>query len=148
MELRIFAHFILLFDNLDKDYYSDELLKIIELATNKLNNFCINILKKPFDKLIIENIQLLEQANKLLNEEIHVKLFETVDKVIKEHVDSFGEWEGYYKFSEDYLAFAPSCWKAKDSNKYHQNFYATQIMNNPLLEFDCKHPRKLKEKCL
>lgn len=56
MELRIFAHFILLFDNLDKDYYSDELLKIIEFATNKLNNFCINILKKPFDKLIIENI--------------------------------------------------------------------------------------------
>ena len=56
MELRIFAHFILLFENLDEAYYSDELLKIIEFATNKLNDFCINVLKKPFDKLIIENI--------------------------------------------------------------------------------------------
>ena len=49
-------------------------------------------------KLVIENIQLLEQANKLLNEEIQVKLFETVDKVVKEHVDSFGEWQGCYQF--------------------------------------------------
>ena len=56
MELRIFAHFILWFEDLDKFYYSDELLKIVEFSKNKLNDFCINILKKPFDKLIIENI--------------------------------------------------------------------------------------------
>ncbi|RXI33945.1 hypothetical protein [Arcobacter defluvii] len=56
MELRIFAHFILWFEDLDEVYYSDELLKIIEFSRNKLNTFCINNLKKPFDKLIIENI--------------------------------------------------------------------------------------------
>lgn len=56
MELRIFAHFILLFENLDETYYSDELLKIIEFATNKLNDFCIKDLEKTFNKEIIENI--------------------------------------------------------------------------------------------
>lgn len=77
-------------------------------------------------KLIIENIQLLEQSKKMIEDEISVKLFEKVDSVIKEKIESFEgiEWDGYFKFSEDYLAFAPSNWKVKDSNKFHQNFYA------------------------
>ncbi|MCU4582997.1 hypothetical protein KTJ32_18540 [Acinetobacter gyllenbergii] len=79
---------------------------------------------KQAAKLIIENIQLLEQAKKMLEGEISEKLFLTVDKMIKEHIDRFGEWEGYYNFSEDYLAFAPSHWKAKDTHKFIQNFYA------------------------
>lgn len=56
MELRIFAHFILWFEDLDEVYYSDELLRIVEFSKIKLNNFSIEILKKPFDKLIIESI--------------------------------------------------------------------------------------------
>lgn len=73
-------------------------------------------------KLIIENIQSLEQARKLLEEEISGKLFEAVDEVVKNYMDA--EWDGYYNFSEDYLAFAPSHWKVKNSNKFHQNYFA------------------------
>ena len=90
-------------------------------------------------KLVIENIQLLEQANKLLNEEIQVKLFETVDKVVKEHVDSFGEWQGCYQFLEGkYIAFAPNNWKAKISNKFHQNFYARYSLDCESSEIECE----------
>ena len=78
-------------------------------------------------KLIIENIQLLEQSKKLLEDEISVELFEAVDEVIKNYMDA--EWDGYYKFSEDYLAFAPSQWKVKDSNKFHQNYFARYTLN-------------------
>lgn len=56
MELRISAHFVLWFEDLDELYYSDELLRIVESSKNNLNDFCINTLEKPFDKLIIENI--------------------------------------------------------------------------------------------
>lgn len=56
MKLRIFAHFILLFEDLDENYYTDELFKIVELSKNKINDFCMKNLRKPFDKLIIENI--------------------------------------------------------------------------------------------
>ncbi|MDM1020913.1 hypothetical protein QSV37_11465 [Acinetobacter sp. VNK23] len=76
-------------------------------------------------KLIIENIQLLEQSKKMIEDEISIKLFETVDHVIKEKIESFGEWEGDYKFLEyNSVSFAPSYWKVKDSNKFHQKFYA------------------------
>ena len=87
-------------------------------------------------KLIVENIQLLEQANKLLEEEINVKLFETVDKVVKEHVDGFGEWDGYFEFTEDYLAFSPSYWKVKNSNKFHQNYFARYSLDCESSEID------------
>ncbi|RXJ82772.1 hypothetical protein [Arcobacter sp. F2176] len=56
MELRVFAHFILWFENLNKDYYTDEILKVVEFAKNKINDFCMKNLKRPFDKLIINNI--------------------------------------------------------------------------------------------
>lgn len=56
MELRIFAHFILWFEDLNEVYYSDELLRIVEFSTNKLNDFCIKNLEKTFDKEIVENI--------------------------------------------------------------------------------------------
>ena len=76
-------------------------------------------------KLIVENIQLLEQSKKIIEDEITVKLNETVDQIIKECIDSFVGWEGSYQFLEDnYIAFAPSHWKAKSSNKFHQNYFA------------------------
>lgn len=88
-------------------------------------------------KLIIENIQLLEQSKKMIEDEIGVKLHEAVDKVIKEHIDSFGEWEGCYQFLEEgYIAFAPNNWKAKISNKFHQNFYARYSLSSESSETD------------
>ena len=76
-------------------------------------------------KLIIENIQLLEQAKIILEGEITEKLLAAVDKVVQEYIDSLDvQWDGYFKLSEDYLVFAASDWKVKDSNKFIQNFYA------------------------
>ena len=55
-------------------------------------------------KLIIENIQLLEQAKIILEGEITEKLLAAVDKVVQEYIDSLDvQWDGYFKLSEDYL---------------------------------------------
>ncbi|AZN67055.1 hypothetical protein DX910_00705 [Acinetobacter haemolyticus] len=76
-------------------------------------------------KLIIENIQLLEQAKKILEEVVSEKLFLTLDKVIKEHIEGFdGDWDGCYNLGEDDIVFAPKHWKVKETNKFIQNFYA------------------------
>ncbi|MPW45099.1 hypothetical protein [Acinetobacter guerrae] len=90
-------------------------------------------------KLIIENIQMLEQANGMINDEITIKLFETVDHVIQDKVESFqdGEWDGYFNFSADYLAFAPSNWKVVNSNKFNQNFYARYSLGCESEEIGC-----------
>ena len=46
-------------------------------------------------KLIIENIQLLEQAKIILEGEITEKLLAAVDKVVQEYIDSLDvQWDG------------------------------------------------------
>lgn len=82
-------------------------------------------------KLIIENIQLLEQARNLLEGELSEKFLNAVDTVIKQSVDNFDEdIIAEYNFYEDETWFLPAKWqkapfKPEDSKtwKYVCAFY-------------------------
>ncbi|WP_151830616.1 hypothetical protein [Acinetobacter junii] len=63
-------------------------------------------------KLIIENIQLLEQARNLLESELSEKFLNAVDTVIKQSVDNFDEdIIAEYNFYEDETWFLPVKWQ-------------------------------------
>lgn len=82
-------------------------------------------------KLIIENIQLLEQARNLLEGELSEKFLNAVDTVIKQSVDNFDEdIIAEYNFYEGETWFLPAKWqkapfKPEDSKtwKYVCAFY-------------------------
>ncbi|MGO3918525.1 hypothetical protein [Acinetobacter venetianus] len=74
-------------------------------------------------KLIIENIQLIEQVKNLLEGELGEKFFNAVDAVIKQSVDSFDErMIAGYNFNEevDTWFFSPK-WKVGESNAPQSN---------------------------
>ncbi|OTG98219.1 hypothetical protein B9T24_02375 [Acinetobacter sp. ANC 4654] len=82
-------------------------------------------------KLIIENIQLLEQAKIILEGEIAEKLLTSVDEVVKRYLEGFEGWGGNFNFYEkNDLKFAPENWQAKQETEFkHQNFYARYCLN-------------------
>lgn len=80
-------------------------------------------------KLIIENILNLEQANKLIYKEIHLKVFGVMDKLIEESVTDFDdEMIGIYDFHEDQTWFLSKDWQQEpfqlDEPKTHKHLYA------------------------
>ncbi len=63
-------------------------------------------------KLIIENIQLLEQAKTLIEGEIGKKFLDTIDSVIKQSMDNFNkDMIAEYNFYEDETWFLPTTWQ-------------------------------------
>ena len=82
-------------------------------------------------KLIIENIQYLEQAKTLIEGEVSEKLLLAVDKVVQEHIEGLEEWNGVFNFYQsNSLQFAPETWQAKQSDDFkYQNFYARYNLN-------------------
>ncbi|KAA8732822.1 hypothetical protein F4V57_09700 [Acinetobacter qingfengensis] len=87
-------------------------------------------------KLIIENIQLLEQANNLLNGELSEKIFNAVDNLIEEFVENFNDDSliGSYDFHENETWFLSSKWKNEDfdfeDSKTWKNLYAFYELTN------------------
>lgn len=82
-------------------------------------------------KLIIENIQYLEQAKKLLEGEITENLHNAVDTKIRDYIEGFdNQWSGIFNFYEDNnIQFAPESWRAKEGNDFkHQHFYARYFL--------------------
>ncbi|WP_151790323.1 hypothetical protein [Acinetobacter junii] len=77
-------------------------------------------------KLIIENIQYLEQAKTLLEEEISYELLVAVDTIVQEHIYGLENWDGTFDLNGScLLQFAPKSWKAKQGDEFkYQNFYA------------------------
>ena len=86
-------------------------------------------------KLIIENIQLLEQADKLINGELGEKFFKAVDVVIKQSVESFNEeMIAEYNFYENETWFLPVEWKTDpfdiEDAKTWKKLYAFYELDN------------------
>jgi len=84
-------------------------------------------------KLIIENILNLEQANKLILEEIHPKVFGVMDKLIEESVTEFDdEMIGEYNFHEDTTWFLSKDWQQEpfqleDAKSYKYHYASYQV---------------------
>ena len=81
-------------------------------------------------ELIVNNIQNLEEAKKLLEGEITEKLCTAVDKKISNFIESLDEWIGEFNFyDENYSQFAPENWRAKNGDDFkHQEFYARYFL--------------------
>ena len=79
-------------------------------------------------KLIIENMQLIEQVKNLLEGELAEKFFNAVDAIIKQSVDSFDEKmiAGYNFTEEADTWFFLSKWKAGEA----ETPYSTQDWKN------------------
>lgn len=77
--------------------------------------------KKEAFKLIIENIQMFDDASNLLDDEFDGEIFEAIDSVIKNFES---KWENPRYFTQDrYSIFYPPEWIAPNQNK-SENFYA------------------------
>lgn len=86
-------------------------------------------------KLIIENILNLEQARKLLENEISNKIFTVVDQLIKDSVEGFNdEMIGDYNFTEEDAWFLSKDWQQEpfqlDEVKTHKYLYAYYALVN------------------
>ena len=81
-------------------------------------------------KLIIENIQYLEQAKKLLESEITENLCSAIDSKIRNFIEGLeNQWNGVFNFYEDQIQFAPESWRAKEGDDFkHQHFYARYFL--------------------
>ena len=89
---------------------------------------------KQAAKLIIQNIQMLEEANNLLETVIHKEIFNTIDAIIQNKVSSFNEdIIGVYDHHEDQTWFLSSLWKLNSFNledhKTHNDIYAYYILD-------------------
>ncbi|OTG75447.1 hypothetical protein B9T26_05540 [Acinetobacter sp. ANC 4169] len=81
--------------------------------------------------LIVENIQYLEQAKKLLEGEITENLHNAVDTKIRDYIEGVdNQWSGVFNFyEENNTQFAPESWRAKDGTEFkHQYFYARYFL--------------------
>ena len=90
---------------------------------------------KQAAKLIIENIQLLEQAKILLEGELSQTFFNTVDKVIEQSVGNFDdEIIASCNFHEDETWFLSTKWKQEPfsfgDTKTWKNLYAFYELTN------------------
>lgn len=81
--------------------------------------------------LIIENIQYLEQAKKLVEGEVYEELCTVIDNKVKDYLENLEhEWNGTFSFYEDgTIQFAPESWRAKNEQEFkHQQFYARYFL--------------------
>ena len=90
---------------------------------------------KQAAKLIIENIQLLEQAKNLLENEVHKNIFDVIDKVIKQSVEDFDDdMIASCDFHEDQTWFLSTKWKQEPfsfgDTKTWKNLYAFYELTN------------------
>ncbi|MEG1489379.1 hypothetical protein [Acinetobacter sp.] len=90
---------------------------------------------KQAAKLIIENIQLLEQAKILLEGELSQTFFNTVDKVIEQSVGNFDdEMMASCNFHEDETWFLSTKWQQEpfsfEDTKTWKNLYAFYELTN------------------
>ena len=70
--------------------------------------------KKDAFRLIIENIQVFDEASSLIEDEFDELLLNTIDTVIQ---DEFPEFKGRFDFSQNgYVAFYPIQWLANNNN--------------------------------
>lgn len=76
--------------------------------------------------LIVENIEYLEQAKKLLEGEVTETLCTVIDNKVKDYIENLEhQWSGIFSFYEDTIQFAPESWRAKNGQEFkHQQFYA------------------------
>ena len=92
---------------------------------------------KQAGKLIIENIQMLEEAIALLEGELSEDFFAEVDKFVKHKIEEFeGEWRGEYAFLTESLSFAPENWQLQqmDTFKAKNTWAVYQLWNQPVSE--------------
>lgn len=90
---------------------------------------------KQAAKLIIENIQLLEQANKLIDEILSEEIFDEIDQIIQNEVEKFEtEMIGIYDFNDSETWFLSSRWKIEsfelENSKTWNNLYAFYELTN------------------
>ena len=84
--------------------------------------------KQAAFKLIIENIQMFDEASKLINDDFESELFNAVDNVIKEFEFDF-ECKGKFNSAENrFSTFYPSYWLANssddtDANNCYAHYY-------------------------
>lgn len=88
--------------------------------------------KKEAFKLIIENIQMFDEATRLF-EEFDQEIFDKIDNVIKEEIEQ--EWVGAFNLYNDTTRFLPSNWLTDelDHNVSYKNalgFYEVDIESN------------------
>lgn len=82
---------------------------------------------KQAGKLIIENIQMLDEAIRLLSSNLSQLIFEEIEKVLQDKLSMFsGEWnQGNELFSNGFCSFSPNKWKQIDTEQFrHKDYFA------------------------
>lgn len=78
-------------------------------------------------KLILENIEMFDEATKLLEEELSKNFFKAINETIRNKVMSFdGNWQGEYEFYDNTtIQFAPVSWTQLASDEFdHKKYFA------------------------
>lgn len=77
-------------------------------------------------KLIINNIQSLDDAVSFLEGEMSEKFMGVLDTVVKDKVESLdSEWRGVFELYSDSIQFSPLSWEVESNDDFkHQNCYA------------------------
>lgn len=86
---------------------------------------------KQAGKLIIENIQMLEEAIALLNGDLSQQIFGEIEKIVKEKVSTYaGEWQGEYALFDDWaLSIAPCSWRVQNTDNFtHKDCFARVVL--------------------
>lgn len=69
-------------------------------------------------KLILENIQMFDDASSFVNEELSPKLFKKIDDTIQAIIkQEQNDWDGEFDFFENKLYFFPNKWKINNDPK-------------------------------
>ena len=82
---------------------------------------------KQAGKLIIENIQMIDEAVKLLSGDLSQQIFEEIEKVLQDKLSEFSEeWsQSNELFSSGVCLFAPNKWRLIDSEQFnHKDYFA------------------------
>lgn len=84
---------------------------------------------KAAARLVIENMQMIEQARLLIEDELEPAFFKVVDSLVNERVGEFaGGWQGVFGWADgDEMQFAPEPWTASSNqaDKFnYKNYYA------------------------
>ena len=80
---------------------------------------------KQMGKLIIENIQILEEAERLLSGDLSQEIYDEIEKVLRDKVSMFtGEWsQSNELFSNTFYLFAPRIWGLIHSEDFRVKDY-------------------------
>ena len=82
---------------------------------------------KQAGKLIIENIQMLDEAVKLLSGDLSQQIYEGIEKVLQDKLSEFSEeWSRSNELLSDFsYPFAPKKWRLIDSEQFrHKDYFA------------------------